>query len=362
MFRIFLIFFLLMPFASSAKTIEAPNDISVLKAKAEKGDLQTQAALCNGNSVTKDLKAHWCLMAAEQGSIWAASTLGELYEGGQGVPQDFVQAYMWYSLNPDAFEKLDEITKKMTSDQILKGKHLSADWQDRIAKETVKGYHEKSAGLLCMRNMFMDFKSIIEKCPGSINVKKDLEKAYFWESLASSSSNIKDAEAVRHTAGKQLTQEQRFVVQGRVLKWYPIGQEDGKAEFEKGAQYKGQDNEEAARWFLKAAEKGNTDAQYALGNLYAEGDSGMSDTEFVKILNRAIDRINDYIVVNSSKPVTKKELEDQVKNFVLPYGCMGSQNTRSMINSFKTLPPKDFQKIFEDPLPASGPPQWEPCF
>lgn len=35
--------------------------------------------------------------AADQGDVWAQFTLGLMYDNGQGVPQDFVEAAKWYS-------------------------------------------------------------------------------------------------------------------------------------------------------------------------------------------------------------------------------------------------------------------------
>ncbi|AZS49980.1 sel1 repeat family protein [Entomomonas moraniae] len=43
--------------------------------------------------------------------------------------------------------------------------------------------------------------------------------------------------------------------------------------FEKGVQYAGkQDYQQAMQWYLKAADEGNTDAMYNIGNLYAKGE------------------------------------------------------------------------------------------
>jgi hypothetical protein len=40
----------------------------------------------------------WFCRAAEQGHAGAQSNLGVIYGEGQGVPQDYVLAHMWFSL------------------------------------------------------------------------------------------------------------------------------------------------------------------------------------------------------------------------------------------------------------------------
>ncbi len=40
---------------------------------------------------------------AEQGNASAQNLLGFMYHNGQGVPQDYVQAQMWYNLAASSF-------------------------------------------------------------------------------------------------------------------------------------------------------------------------------------------------------------------------------------------------------------------
>ncbi|HSF66691.1 MAG TPA: hypothetical protein VLA67_04585 [Nitrospiraceae bacterium] len=44
------------------------------------------------------MAAKWYRRSADQGNDLAQRRLGLLYERGDGVPQDHVQAYMWYKL------------------------------------------------------------------------------------------------------------------------------------------------------------------------------------------------------------------------------------------------------------------------
>jgi hypothetical protein len=80
----------------------------------------------------------WYEKAAAQGHAGAQNNLGELYEFGHGVTQDYVRAYMWYNIaaansTGDAYkdvaaENRDEIGGRMTSAQIAEAKKLAREW------------------------------------------------------------------------------------------------------------------------------------------------------------------------------------------------------------------------------------------
>ena len=60
---------------------------------------------------------------ADQGNADAQNMLGYMYAKGQGVPQDFVQAHVWFNLaaaagKGGAADSRDEIAKLMSSSQI----------------------------------------------------------------------------------------------------------------------------------------------------------------------------------------------------------------------------------------------------
>ena len=116
----------------------------------------------NGESVTKDLveAVKWYREAAEQGPPVVQSALRSLYEGerteyyidrmadgpdaaqyalsamyanGDGVKQDYVQAYMWRSLVLARLGgnvgELDDLSDMMTPKQIAEAKRLAAEWK-----------------------------------------------------------------------------------------------------------------------------------------------------------------------------------------------------------------------------------------
>ena len=71
---------------------------------------------------------------AEQGDAAAQYALGVLYAYGQGVPQDFVQAQMWFNLAASQGQKdvrgaREEISKEMTAEQTAKAQRLAREWK-----------------------------------------------------------------------------------------------------------------------------------------------------------------------------------------------------------------------------------------
>jgi TPR repeat protein len=78
--------------------------------------------------------AKWFHLAADQGRADAQSNLGAMYAEGEGVPQDFVQALMWFSLSAaqnhkDAIENRDKAVLLMTPAQIAGAQKLAREWK-----------------------------------------------------------------------------------------------------------------------------------------------------------------------------------------------------------------------------------------
>ena len=72
---------------------------------ADKGDIQGELHLAalyrdGGKDFPRDMvqAADWYLKAADQGDVGAEATMGTLYSMGQGVEQNYVEAYYWLDL------------------------------------------------------------------------------------------------------------------------------------------------------------------------------------------------------------------------------------------------------------------------
>jgi uncharacterized protein len=78
--------------------------------------------------------ASWYRKAADQGHPFAQYDLGTMYAKGQGVPQDYVSAHMWYSLAAakgltDAAKERDMVASQMTAAQIAEAQRLASEWK-----------------------------------------------------------------------------------------------------------------------------------------------------------------------------------------------------------------------------------------
>jgi TPR repeat protein len=107
---------------------------------AEQGDAMAQTTLGfiyeHGQGVTQDSTqaASWFRKAAEQGRAAAQTALGVMYESGLGVPPDNVLAHMWLNLaaaqgDGDAAKLPDSLARFMTPDQIAEAQRLAREWK-----------------------------------------------------------------------------------------------------------------------------------------------------------------------------------------------------------------------------------------
>ncbi len=69
----------------------------------------------------------------EQGDAVAQANLGLMYAKGQGVAQNYIQAYMWETLaaaqgNEIASKGLEVLEKSMTLDQLAEAQRLARKW------------------------------------------------------------------------------------------------------------------------------------------------------------------------------------------------------------------------------------------
>ena len=79
----------------------------------------------------------WYRLAAEQGGADGMFSLGVMYLDGTGVPQDDVQAHMWFNLmasrttdseRGNAVRNLDRVECRMTPDQLAEALRLASEW------------------------------------------------------------------------------------------------------------------------------------------------------------------------------------------------------------------------------------------
>jgi TonB family protein len=105
---------------------------------------------------------------AEQGIIPAQTSLGSIYAEGKGVPQDYVQAYMWLTLSIDGavedrgpFQRSQATVKlrksivdKMTPQQIEEAERLAKEWESRREQRNGNGPYVAGWGVVTPKDVF----------------------------------------------------------------------------------------------------------------------------------------------------------------------------------------------------------------
>ena len=74
--------------------------------------------------------------SAEQGNVLAQKYLGVMYVLGQGVPQDYVLAHMWWNIcgsngKKECMGNRNIVEKKMTPQQIEKAQDMARNWKPK---------------------------------------------------------------------------------------------------------------------------------------------------------------------------------------------------------------------------------------
>ena len=76
-------------------------------------------------------------VGAEKGNASAQFSLGFMYEKGQGVPQDYVQAYMWFDLaaaqgTKGAAQWREHTAVHMTPAEIALAQKMTREWKPKL--------------------------------------------------------------------------------------------------------------------------------------------------------------------------------------------------------------------------------------
>ena len=190
---------------------------------------QTQTILGTGGGRTVEddrQMARGYRKAAEQGDVWAQTSLGQLYQLGEGVPLDDRRAAVWY--------------RKAAEQGFAQAQyHLGAlyDFGEGIAQD-----HRQAA----------------------LWYRKAAEQGF---------AHAQDNLGTLYKHGRGVAQDER-----QAALWFRKAAEQGHASAQNnlGVMYKrgtgvAQDERQAALWFRKAAEQGDAPAQNNLGVMYFNG-------------------------------------------------------------------------------------------
>ena len=128
-----------------------------MRRAAEEGNPEAQFSLGElyeeGQLISEDFAQtvesllEWYGRAAEQGHVDAQFNLGRMYADGEGVAQDYVLAHMWLNLSTsrtsgdehkDEAEMRDAIAAEMTREQVAEAQRLAREWKPKTWEELKK--------------------------------------------------------------------------------------------------------------------------------------------------------------------------------------------------------------------------------
>jgi TPR repeat protein len=220
--------------------------------------------------------------AADQGDVYAQNNLGNLYDSGKGVKQDYVEAVNWYRKaaekgNPYgqyrlgwAYENAHGVKQDLA--EALNWYRKSAAQGDADAQNSLGDMYDSGKG-----------------------VKQDYAEAVNWYRKSAEQGNAYAQYRLgwAYANGQGVKQDQ-----AEALNWYRKSAEQGyvNSQYNLGdAYYNGtgakQDYVEAINYYRKAAEQGNASAQNNLGFMYANGQGVKQDpVEAVKWYRKAVEQ------------------------------------------------------------------------
>jgi Sel1 repeat len=206
----------------SGKEMRSPWNIALLLGCAALicgVSISWQVYRAKANEVKLAQEARVCRASAEKGDPRAQAEFGRMYSHGQGVPQDYTEAVLWY----------------------------------RKAAEQGDPNGEDGLGFMYYRGQ---------------GVPQDYSKAAYWYREAADQGDAKgeDGLALMYFRGKGVPQNY-----AEALRWLrkAVDQDYAKAQYDLGYMYYTgngvrQDPAEAVRWFQKASDQGDEDAVAAL--------------------------------------------------------------------------------------------------
>jgi TPR repeat protein len=261
-----------------------------------------------GPFATPDLSmaVSWYRKAAEQGYPRALISLGELFEEGQGVPKDEVEAYAHYNLAAIMFGRhgarsaYGEIAGSVRHSEMMTYETpllLRTRVEQRMTKDEITAGQARTNALLALMDAkiaaFVNYKTLAEKGDREAQhslancyekgdgVSSDRDQAFYWYSKAAEQGLAQAQNSVGncYNSGEGVTKDQVQAVM-----WYRKAAEQGyaRAQTNLGNSYANgggvvEDKVQAVAWYRKAAEQGYAGAQHNLGYCFSEGEGVTKD-------------------------------------------------------------------------------------
>lgn len=255
---------------------------------AENGNVVAQKKLglmyYKGDGVVQDFEEafKWINKAALGGNCDAQYYLGNCYMQGQGVSQNYMEAVKWYR---EASERGHAAAQNAIGCMYKNGMGVIHDYKEAMAWFIKSAERHNSDACVELGIMYYN----------GLGGTKDYVKAANWFGKETADPRAayylgqmyENGYGVKRDSGKAAKLYLRAAVRGNVDAQYQIGL----------MHYNGQgiekDASKAAYWFRKAASQNNLAAQCNIGIMYANGEGVAKDEgEAVKWLRKASDKGN----------------------------------------------------------------------
>ncbi|HAS41895.1 MAG TPA: hypothetical protein DCS93_15550 [Microscillaceae bacterium] len=236
---------------------------------AQQGHYQSQVKLAQtyrhglGMNQNTRYAIYWYQEAAKQGYEAALEELAKIYEKGEGIERDYIKAFYWY-------EKLAE---KGNTDAQLK---LAEFYRDGLGVKPNIGAAAVLYQALEQQDKEVDYYTLAQGYELGLGVPQDDQKAFKYFAKSADRGNLEG----QFKAGKLLL---NTTMTSHAIDWLKQAAEQKhlKAQKTLGELYffgkKVSFNVlEAKKWYEMAAQSGDAESQYKMGEIFIQGHNAVS--------------------------------------------------------------------------------------
>lgn len=251
------------------------SQMQALEARAQAGEANAQyilgAAYRKGGPLLEKKPAatvRWWHMAAEQGNVKAQNGLGYMYQNGEGVARDYVQAAKWYRT---AAEQGDAVAENNLGNLYFAGKGVHRSYSnafDWVGKAARQGLTTAQHALALM---YRFGKGTTRNLPEALRLYAQAASKGLPQAENELGSMYLSGEGVDRNSSE-------------AFRWFHLAAEQSFPDAENNLGYlyatgqgTARDYKEARNWFKRAAEQGLPAAELNLGSLYADRTRGPSE-------------------------------------------------------------------------------------
>lgn len=283
----------------SKAVTDTAADVGTIRPLATRGDADAQLQLADmyytGNGLKQDYTQAflWYRRAAQQGNMNAQYKLGNIYLMGEGIEQDDVQAAQWYERaaeqGHEAARHNYENLQRLAAEEFVAGNQTESTPQPAATPSMNPGFESSRSAGGDAAPITAESSALEPDTADNDIAAGNEEKKGFW-AAAGELLGLSEKEKDPAQAEPQVTLEDDDLdgesAQRRVENAPAVDTDsaDPEALYEMGMAHAfgdgvSKDDSKAFEYFQQAAELGHAGAQYRLGVAYAYGEGVERDTD-----------------------------------------------------------------------------------